>query len=70
MIDPAATNNAGAATNQIVPPNLVISMTGGPAEVTIGGLVTYTIGVTNLGPVPAFNVAITNFLPPTCIWSA
>jgi uncharacterized repeat protein (TIGR01451 family) len=65
IIDLTVTNNVGAATNQIVPPNLVIGMTGGPAEVTVGGLVTYTIGVTNLGPVPAFEVAITNFLPPT-----
>ena len=30
----------------------------------MGNMVTYTISVTNLGPVPAFDVAITNFLPP------
>ena len=64
VIDPTITNNAAEAETQIVPPDLAIGMTGAPALLTVGDSVTYTINVTNLGPVPAFDVTVTNFLPP------
>jgi uncharacterized repeat protein (TIGR01451 family) len=64
-IDPSNTNNSAVATNlMIVAPDLAIGGTGSPAFITVGDTVTYTLNVTNLGPVPAFEVAVTNFLPP------
>ncbi len=65
IVDPSITNNFGVATNFIVPADLAIGMTGSPAFMTVGDVVTYTLGFTNLGPVPAFEVAVTNFLPPS-----
>jgi uncharacterized repeat protein (TIGR01451 family) len=62
-IDPSNTNNFAVATNQIVAPDLAVAMTGSPAILTVGDVVTYTINVTNLGPVPAFGVTVTNTLP-------
>ncbi|MGA2544444.1 MAG: hypothetical protein ABSG78_23080 [Verrucomicrobiota bacterium] len=64
IVDPTITNNVGSAEVQIVPPDVAIGMAGAPAFVTVGDSVTYTLGVTNLGPVPAFGVTVTNFLPP------
>ncbi len=64
VIDPRNTNNFSSATTQIVAPDLAIGLSGSPAFLTVGDTVTYTLNVTNLGPVPAFAVAVTNFLPP------
>ena len=65
VIDPTSTNNTAVAATEIVPPDLAISMIGTPDLVTVGDTITYTLNVTNLGPVPAFGVAVTNFLPPS-----
>jgi len=63
VIDPANTNNIASGAVQIVAPDLAIGMTASPAFLTVGGTVTYTINVTNLGPVPAFGVTVSDLLP-------
>jgi uncharacterized repeat protein (TIGR01451 family) len=43
--------------------NLLVTMSGTPALVTLGGNVTYTMTVSNIGPSAANDVRLTNFLP-------
>ena len=42
---------------------MALGMTGTPDAMLVGQTVTYTMSVTNLGPVPASGVAVTNTLP-------
>lgn len=69
-IDPANTNNTAVAATQIVGPDMAIGMTGAPASITIGDSVTYTVTVTNLGPVPAYGVAVTDALPASLAFAS
>jgi uncharacterized repeat protein (TIGR01451 family) len=62
VINPGTNNTAMAAT-QIVGPDMAIGMTGAPASITVGDSVTYTVTVTNLGPVPAYGVSVGDALP-------
>lgn len=43
--------------------NLLVTLSGNPNVVTLGGNVTYTITVSNIGPSAASNLRLTNFLP-------
>ena len=64
VISPANPGNTAGAEVEIVSPDMAIGMTASPAVMTVGDSVTYTLNVTNLGPVPAFEVMATDFLPP------
>jgi uncharacterized repeat protein (TIGR01451 family) len=57
------TNNTAQVVTPVVPPDMAVGMTGAPATITVGQTVTYTLNVTNLGPVWATNAALTNTLP-------
>jgi uncharacterized repeat protein (TIGR01451 family) len=62
-IDPS---NNSATVGVLVNPqlaDLVLSLTGSVNPVPLGGLLTYTVSVTNRGPVTAQNVVVTNLLP-------
>jgi uncharacterized repeat protein (TIGR01451 family) len=58
-------NNTASASTLVVLPSadLGISMTAAPTSLLQGGLVTFTIVVTNNGPFTATGVVLTNFLP-------
>lgn len=43
--------------------NLLVTMTGSPGSLILGGNVTYTMTVSNIGPSAASDVRLTNFLP-------
>ncbi|TAK99275.1 MAG: DUF11 domain-containing protein, partial [Verrucomicrobia bacterium] len=47
-----------------------LQMTDAPDPVGVGGNITYTLIVTNVGPTPATGVTVTNFLPATVTLSA
>ena len=63
VINPANTNDTAEAAVSILPPDLAIGMTGTPEVMTVGDTVTYALNLTNLGPVPAFAVTVSNYLP-------
>ena len=52
---------AGIASSQAQPDLYIFK--GGPPQATSGHLITYTLVVVNLGPVPATNLLITDTLP-------
>jgi uncharacterized repeat protein (TIGR01451 family) len=43
--------------------DLVLGLSSAPSSLYVGGVITSTITVTNLGPAPATGVVVTNFLP-------
>ena len=59
--------NAHRALSQLVP-DLVLTLTAAPEAVHLGSNLTYTVTVTNLGPVTAIGVTLTNLLPPEVTW--
>jgi uncharacterized repeat protein (TIGR01451 family) len=69
IIQANQTNNTAQASITLVPPDMAIGVTGSPGVMAVGDTVTYTLSVTNLGPVPAYGVAITNYLPPNLLFS-
>jgi uncharacterized repeat protein (TIGR01451 family) len=58
-------------TNQLVipvlAPDLALGMVGSPSTLPVGQPVTYTLSVTNLGPVPAAAVGVSNLLPSSLV---
>jgi uncharacterized repeat protein (TIGR01451 family) len=64
--DPNPDNNTASATALVTLPtaDLAVSMTAAPNVVLEGGLLTYTISVTNNGPFAASQVVLNNTLPP------
>jgi uncharacterized repeat protein (TIGR01451 family) len=58
-------NNTASASTLVVLPSadLGVAMTAAPTSILQGGLVTFTIIVTNNGPYTATGVVLTNFLP-------
>ncbi len=62
--DPIPSNNTAIATtgiNQVV--NLALTITDSPDPISVGGLLTYTVTISNLGLSAANNVVLTNTLP-------
>jgi uncharacterized repeat protein (TIGR01451 family) len=64
VLVPATANISAEGIVPIVPPDIAIGMAASSSYLAVGDTITYTLYVTNLGPVPAFGVAVTNFLPP------
>ncbi len=64
-IDLVATNDsANVVTVANVVADLGVSMVGAPGLVAVGGVVTYSIVVTNRGPATALGVLVSDVLPP------
>jgi uncharacterized repeat protein (TIGR01451 family) len=63
--DPNTANNTAVSTVVVTVPSVDVgvSMVGAPNPAPVGGLVDYTLTVTNNGPFTAFNVTLTNILP-------
>ena len=63
--DPNPNNNSASAEVQVLQPtaDVAVRMTGSPAAVLEGGLLTYTISVTNNGPYTAKSVTLNTTLP-------
>jgi len=70
VLDPNVGNNTAQVVTPVLAPQMVIGMTGSPAFIPVGGLVTYALTVTNLGPVVAYGVLITNSLPANLQFTA
>jgi uncharacterized repeat protein (TIGR01451 family) len=65
VTDTNSANDTGTATTITTAPSADVAVTkAGPATVTAGTNVTYTITVTNNGPSDAQNVTLTDTLPP------
>ena len=64
--DPDGANNGASVTTHVIPPTADISVTiiDNPDPAIVGGLVTYSVTVTNLGPSVASGVMVTNTLTP------
>ncbi|GBD10202.1 Large cysteine-rich periplasmic protein omcB [Candidatus Thermoflexus japonica] len=63
--DPAPDNNTAIASTEVVlEADLQAALTGEPAEVFVGDVITYTLTVTNAGPSKASGVIVTLNLPP------
>jgi uncharacterized repeat protein (TIGR01451 family) len=58
------TNNMDLELTSITGVDLAISKSGGPDPVPIGGNLTYSVNVTNHGPLDATGVNVTDVLPP------
>jgi uncharacterized repeat protein (TIGR01451 family) len=62
--DPVSANNAASqATVVNAPSDLALALSASPSPVPAASTMTYTIGVTNLGPRDATNLVVTNRLP-------
>ncbi len=63
--DTDTSDNSATVGVLVNPPlaDLAIALTGNVSPVPLGGLLTYTVSVTNRGPVTAQNVTVTNLLP-------
>jgi uncharacterized repeat protein (TIGR01451 family) len=64
-VDLNPANNTAQVATPVLPPDMAIGMTSSPAFVAVGDTVTYTLFVTNLGPVIARGIVVTNALPPS-----
>lgn len=62
-IDPNPGNNSASVNTTIVEPTDVAVAITGPATITAGANVTYTLSLANKGPVDAFNVVLSDALP-------
>lgn len=62
--DPAPGNNTSTTTTIVQQPDLVVAKTDGTAEVQPGDTLTYTITVTNSGPITATGVVLREVPPP------
>lgn len=65
--DPDLSNNTVTVLGRVVLPSadLAVTISDFPDPVTAGGTLTYTISVTNRGPISATGVMLTNSLPST-----
>jgi uncharacterized repeat protein (TIGR01451 family) len=70
VLDPNMANNTAVVATPILSPQMVIGMTASTNLIAVGGSVTYTLIVTNLGPVAAYGVLITNSLPTNLQFTA
>lgn len=62
--DPDSTNNAASQTTVVnAPSDLAIALSASPSTVAADATLSYTIGVTNLGPRDASNLVVTDRLP-------
>lgn len=62
--DPTPGNNAASQTTVVnAPSDLALALSASPSPVPARATLTYTIGVTNLGPRDATNLVVTNRLP-------
>jgi uncharacterized repeat protein (TIGR01451 family) len=57
-------NNTASEFTVLGIANLGVTLTGRPATVSAGALLTYALTITNLGPDPAANIEVTDPLPP------
>jgi uncharacterized repeat protein (TIGR01451 family) len=66
QINPNPNNSTASASTLVTLPSadLAVTMTAAPASVLQGGVVTFTIIITNNGPYTATGVVLTNFVPP------
>jgi uncharacterized repeat protein (TIGR01451 family) len=64
QVDPNFLNNTAQVVTAVLSPDMAIGLTGSPSLVTVGQPVVYTLSVTNLGPVRADGVLVTNTLAP------
>jgi uncharacterized repeat protein (TIGR01451 family) len=64
VLDPNPANNSATDTDAVAPAaNLALTMTDSPDPVPTGGSLTYTLTVSNLGPVQATGVTLVDPLP-------
>ncbi|MEO6036146.1 MAG: M36 family metallopeptidase, partial [Verrucomicrobiota bacterium] len=65
--DPDLSNNSATVFTRVVLPSadLALAILDSPDPVTAGGALTYTINITNHGPISASGVMLTNTLPST-----
>ena len=63
--DPNPLNNTATVVTHVTPPtaDLALGLTAAPASTVVGSTLTYTVSVTNNGPVTATGVLVTNILP-------
>ncbi|MCC7201160.1 MAG: DUF11 domain-containing protein [Nitrospirae bacterium] len=65
VADPNSSNNAASANTTVNPAaNLSLAMSDFPDPDTAGQDLTYTLVITNLGPNTAYNVVLSDYLPP------
>ncbi len=64
-IDFNPANNSSTVDTQVIPPtaDLAVGMAATPNPVSLGGILTYTVSVTNHGPSTAVNTLVTTALP-------
>jgi uncharacterized repeat protein (TIGR01451 family) len=55
-------NNTAEVLTTVITPDMALGMTGSPSTVPVGQTIAYTLLITNLGPVAATNVTVTNIL--------
>jgi uncharacterized repeat protein (TIGR01451 family) len=67
--DPVLGNNSAIVTTHVNPPSadLAVGLAVAPPATIVGGTLTYTVSVTNNGPIAANLVVATNVLPVSCI---
>jgi uncharacterized repeat protein (TIGR01451 family) len=64
QLDPLPANNTATVTTVVGPAaDLAISLTGLPDPTVVSSNVTYLVSVSNLGPSPATDVSVNDFLP-------
>ena len=64
VADPVPGNNTGTATTTLLQPQLAVTKSATPNPVVAGGVVTFTIAVTNNGPSASTNFSVQD-TPPT-----
>lgn len=64
--DPNLANNTSSRETLVTAQaDLVLTKQAEPSLVTVGGALTYTLSITNVGPSDAFDVVLTDTLPPS-----